>query len=398
MASSSRMRTTVERANLPDKPFLVFTQGLLPLSGKQSVITDSNQPSFRRLQERCNRMAAQTLADALDHLERHGWIIRTRVGRRVFYTLDVGVACECRPGRGKPMSSAQRVAKHRASKRRNGTGDVTLNLSKDVTLNLSKDVTLNLSKDVTPNLSKDVTPNRSNRPDGCNTVERYKPQVRPPESAYSTDRNLEPTEVPGSAPTKDEPSGCTLGGSPPPPRPPAPIPGKPPGTGCSTDRGTSSEPLSMSGPAVPAPDDWQRQEGDEPRDDRARLNGAVAVNEGGRTVPEYMGDAVELKALKEQLGLTKAAIARMTGLGGSRGPDTVGRALAGRSRKTPEILAAVRAYADGLGAEPAELAECLARFRPPSSGTVHLAEPGADKTLCGALAGGKPGTAGSRCR
>ena len=192
-ASARRLRTAVGRAHLPDRAFYVFTAGLLPLATAKGPIA----PTFRQLQDRLNGMDSATLARSLDHLERHGWITRTRDGRKVTYQLQTGEVCECRPGRGQPMTGAERKRKQRAKARQ--AEDVTLTASKPdwlVTLTASEERNLIQTRDVT------LTASEMSRSAGAITMsrslqrhdsERDKPQVKPRFDAIGSD--LHPEQV-----------------------------------------------------------------------------------------------------------------------------------------------------------------------------------------------------------
>jgi len=110
----------------------------------------------------------------------------------------------------------------------------------------------------------------------------------------------------------------------------------------------------------------------------------------GRSLQEV---GAEIRELKERLGLSNEKIARITGLGGSTGAATVGRALRGGGRSGEQILPALRAYAATVQAEAAVvvpvLVPCWAANRAPYGTTVHWAAQGAARTLCGGAQAGK---------
>jgi len=137
----SKLRRAANKANLPDKPYIVLDGLRLLLPDKDAHLV---QVTWRQLQVQCNGMSNETLTRSLDHLERHGWITRTRIGGQgnpVRYELLIGKPCECR---GRPTTSAERMRRMR-DKRRKAASDVTLNGSKDLTASGSKhlaDVTI----------------------------------------------------------------------------------------------------------------------------------------------------------------------------------------------------------------------------------------------------------------
>jgi hypothetical protein len=134
MSRRSQLRNAVGKATLPDKAFLVFGVLLMLMPDKDAYAV---QVTWRTLQAKSNTTSSARLSGSLEHLARHGWITRTRLpgqGRPVLYGLQFGEQCECRPGRGHPMTAAERQARSRA-RRKEDAADVTLTRSKDVTLN-----------------------------------------------------------------------------------------------------------------------------------------------------------------------------------------------------------------------------------------------------------------------
>lgn len=161
--------------------FFVYTA----LLGRCYGDTATVQVTWRTLQKTLGGMPWQTFSDALAHLERHGWLTRERTaghGRPTVYTLHLGLACQCRPGRGHPATSAERMRKLRA--RRQTTGVVTLTQDKDEPGDEPSDVTVSLDKDVTANRDKGCDAQPEQRWPGCDTDERHIPQVRGHFSPY----------------------------------------------------------------------------------------------------------------------------------------------------------------------------------------------------------------------
>jgi hypothetical protein len=175
----SSLRKAAEAACLPQGALFVLTQGLLLQADENGIIHEDSQPTFRQLQQKLGKMSSRTLADSLEHLERHHWLTRGKAGKRVRYELSMGELCECRPGRGHPMTDAERQRKSR--KQRAERRSVTLTGSKNVTLN------------------------RSNQRPDVTSTECDKPHLRPGAPVRGSDTSLEPTEVRASALAKDAP-------------------------------------------------------------------------------------------------------------------------------------------------------------------------------------------------
>jgi len=86
---SRTKRAATALAGLPSGASLVY-HALLAVPSPREL-------KFSRLQARCG-VSGRTVQRALEHLERHGWITRTKLaGGKVRHDLHIGEPCECRP-------------------------------------------------------------------------------------------------------------------------------------------------------------------------------------------------------------------------------------------------------------------------------------------------------------
>lgn len=175
----SALRKAAQAARMPQGAYTVFTTGLLGLADAEtSVIPAGKQPTFRKLQERCGAMSSSTMSASLDHLERHKWMTRTKVAGRVYYELQEGKQCSCRPGRGQPMTPSERKRESRLRAKMSRSPEAEMSRSTGARL---RPMSLRIG----------VTKARSD----------------PLLDTRGSDPSPEPTEVPGSAEQKEaEPS------------------------------------------------------------------------------------------------------------------------------------------------------------------------------------------------
>jgi hypothetical protein len=174
MSLRGEMRRASRTAGFTLSLFTVIN-ALLALCTPAGVIPPERQPTFRCLQELCNQMSSATLSKALAHLERHGWLARLRIGRRIFYVVAFGDPCECR---GHPSTSTERMRRFRERRK-------------------AEDVTLTRSKDVTPEGSNQEPPTAS--------LSRHKPLLSGPIPLEVSDLSQKPAQVRASALEPDVP-------------------------------------------------------------------------------------------------------------------------------------------------------------------------------------------------
>jgi len=184
------LRKAIRTAGYGTAPFLAYMT-LLGLCYDDDATV---QVTWRALQARSGGMANATLDRALKHLERHGWLARERAagqGSPAVYTLHLGLACQCRPGRGHPTTSTERMRKLRARRQTAGI------------------VTLTGSKDVTATGSKECDGQREQTWPGCDTSERHIPQVDVAIAPYMYVSPGKTTETTAGGAVKNTPSDAS---------------------------------------------------------------------------------------------------------------------------------------------------------------------------------------------
>jgi hypothetical protein len=166
-------------------PYKVYDALLSQCYGNDTTV----QVTWDTLQEKLGGMPWWTFKDARDHLGREGWLTwhrGTGWGRPNIYELHHGQACLCRPGRGNPMTAAER--KFRSRFWAEAARLVTLSLERDAALAQDKD-----EADVTLSLDKDVTLTNDKDEPNVTTDERDIPQV---DAAFVPCINVSPQETP----------------------------------------------------------------------------------------------------------------------------------------------------------------------------------------------------------
>jgi len=118
----NELARAIEDADMPPREYRIFG-ALLRQSArwKTAEILDRFQPSLAEL-ARMSKMSRQTLLDGLAHLEKHGWITRTRStggrGHKTSYQLQVGIGCDCgKRERPRPRTEAERARRYRQKKK-----------------------------------------------------------------------------------------------------------------------------------------------------------------------------------------------------------------------------------------------------------------------------------------
>jgi hypothetical protein len=190
--SRPELRQKFKAAHYGDSAKLVFDKLTLAAGEDNSLV----RITWDELGARCYDMSRKTLDRSLEHLERHGWLTRAP-GRPTRYELHEGEPCRCKPGRGQASTSTERMRRRRA-KLRDEAADVTATDTLDVTATDTLGVTETDTHDVTGNGTvelPDVT--------ALGVTNRRSDAVFP---VIGTDPSQEPTEVPPSATSKDEPS------------------------------------------------------------------------------------------------------------------------------------------------------------------------------------------------
>jgi hypothetical protein len=140
VSRESKLSRAIENSNLSPRDYRIFGALLHQHARWQTaVIADRWQPSLAELADEAG-ISKQTLCTGLDHLERHGWISRSRSGgrNRTAYQLNAGINCDCaKPDRAPPKSDADRARAYRARKRA---------VSRDATVQISRDATVQISR------------------------------------------------------------------------------------------------------------------------------------------------------------------------------------------------------------------------------------------------------------
>jgi hypothetical protein len=176
--SKRKLRAEFSKAGFGHAAFNVGNYFIAITDEQTGRIPDKKQPTWETISAKCNQMAAGTVDRSLEHLERHEWVVRWKVGVRNFYQFQAGKPCRCRPGRGHPMSQAERKRESRA-KQAAQRRDVTLTGADDVTLNGSDQLAV------------------------CHSGLCDKSQVKAAKPIVGADISLEPTEVRASALAKN---------------------------------------------------------------------------------------------------------------------------------------------------------------------------------------------------
>lgn len=122
MTRENELARAIEAADMPPREYRIFGALLRQAARwKTAEILDRFQPSLADL-ARMSKMSRQTLLDGLGHLEKHGWVTRTRStggrGHKTAYQLQAGVSCNCgKQERPRPKTEAERARRHRQKKK-----------------------------------------------------------------------------------------------------------------------------------------------------------------------------------------------------------------------------------------------------------------------------------------
>jgi predicted transcriptional regulator len=118
------LKRAIKAARLPSRDRNLFRDLLETANWKSAVLPDRFQPRNMDELARIAGVSTRTALRSVDHLEKHGWITRTRnpkpgrQGRAITYGFEVGESCWCTPDRPAAASGIDRTRKWRERKQR----------------------------------------------------------------------------------------------------------------------------------------------------------------------------------------------------------------------------------------------------------------------------------------
>ena len=128
MTREQELSAAIEEAVLPPRDYRIFSALLRQRAEwKTAIITAKFQPRGLADLAGLAKMSKANLCRGLEHLESHGWIMRTRAdkrgrGHRTTYQLAKGMSCECLEQRPEAASDADRARRYRERKRASAPG------------------------------------------------------------------------------------------------------------------------------------------------------------------------------------------------------------------------------------------------------------------------------------
>jgi hypothetical protein len=123
--TDKQLRDAMERADMPPRDYRIFGALVFRADWASGVIPKQFQPRSLTVLANITRMSRASVAEGLNHLERHGWVTRTRQGpgrgKSTVYGLRIGVDCNCagvnEVNQAAPKTEAERARAYRERKK-----------------------------------------------------------------------------------------------------------------------------------------------------------------------------------------------------------------------------------------------------------------------------------------